>query len=232
MNCFKKIMAFALAFATTSTFTISIVTVKGSQVIKESQRGIAINEKLQKEEKRLTPNLNNLRSKLEKKEAEILKKQKALNEKAKEFEKSAPLLSDEAKQRKFESLQEEKRVIDEEASELQRLGRKYNAEAQRVKEKLDKLNEKELVSFNDEIKETIEEAANEFNWDIVLMEESVVFSSKKVNKTKVVIDRLNKKEEKRIKMKIAKDRKEIEKDKKQLLKDQSTLNSFKSQYAK
>lgn len=222
MKLLKQILFAMLLGNCAASFATTIVTVEGMRVIKKSNRGQEIEKKLLKEEKRLANPLNQLKEKLQKKEAEILKKQKEFNKKAKELEDSAKILSEEAQNRAVEQLQEEKQTIEEEASELQRLGRKYNTETQHVKDRLTKINEKEMTSFNEEITQTIQEVAKEFGWDIVLMQESLVYSAPKVDKTDIIIERLNKYEEKRIKDKIAKDRKE-------LLKDESELSKLKQQ---
>lgn len=167
-----------------------VVTVNGQQLTQSSNLGKEINEKLLKEKDKLSKPLQDDEKKIIAKEQELQQKQKDLSKEAEEVNKSS-LLSQEAKQRKFEELEEKARRLTEDKSELERLIKRLQTDAKRVEGKIGQMYQEEMGKFDSMIKTTIKTLSAKEGWDIVLMEESIVYAGPSVSKTEVVIKELN-----------------------------------------
>lgn len=167
-----------------------VVTVNGQQLTQSSNLGKEINEKLLSEKEKLSKPLQDDEKKIMAKEQELQQKQKDLSKEAEEINKSS-LLSQEAKQRKFEELEEKARRLTEDKAELERLIKRLQADAKRVEGKIGQMYQEEMGKFDSTIKTTIRTLSAKEGWDIVLMEESIVYAGPSVSKTEIVIKELN-----------------------------------------
>ena len=178
-----------------------VVSVKGEDVMKKSKRGNKnILDTQEDERKQMSPVVNQEKA-IKNQELELLKKQKDLNDRAKELEEKSKILSQEAQREEFENLQEEKRKLEEAAHDLQRAMQKLNDEFKRIQQKLKMSYQEKMAEFDKEVKETIQALAIENGWDIVLMQESLVYSSAKVDVTDTVIAKLDVQETARLEKK-------------------------------
>jgi Skp family chaperone for outer membrane proteins len=144
-----------------------IVTVSGQDVMMNSETGKAVQERLKSTQEKLAAPLQKEGEKIQKKDQEL-----AAKEKDPKADKSA--------------LEFEKRELGLQIQKLQ-------AEGQKIEAKLGEIYKKEMGKFENSVKETIEYLAKMHNWDIVLMEEQVVYVNKKaVSKTAEVIAELDK----------------------------------------
>ncbi|MBP6892548.1 OmpH family outer membrane protein [Candidatus Babeliales bacterium] len=145
-----------------------IVTVSGQEVMMNSETGKAVQDRLKSAQEKLAAPLQKEGEKIQKKDQEI-----AAKEKDPKADKSA--------------LEFEKRELGLQIQKLQ-------AEGQKIEAKLGEMYKKEMAKFENSVKEAIEYLAKTHNWDIVLMEEQVVYVNKKVvSKTSEVIVELDKK---------------------------------------
>ena len=177
-----------------STGTI-VVTIKGQDVVQLSKAGQKINKKLQDEQDRLSKPLQKKEQEIKEKEQKLLETKKKLDKEFEELTKNS-LLSNEAKQRKFEELQDKARNLEEDKSEIERLIKHLQNDAKRLDAKMSQMYQEEMGKFDAKIKDIIRKVAKREGWDIVLMEESVVFASESVSKTDIIVKELDKDEPK------------------------------------
>ncbi|MDP3787978.1 MAG: OmpH family outer membrane protein [Candidatus Chromulinivorax sp.] len=192
-----------LAFALTALFTsyasqaAHIVTVKTELIIKDSQCGKNIQKKVAKEQEKLAAPFKDLEEKIKQQEAALIEKQKALAKEDEMFKTQASLLSAEARADKYDELQKKHRDLDEEVADFQRAMRKAHEDAKKVDQKLEAFYRKEMMAFEQEIKTLIEEVAKAEGWDLVLAKEACIYAGDTTDKTNVVIQKLDAKEEKK-----------------------------------
>lgn len=191
MNIKKTSLLFALiTILAAEKIESNVVTTSGQKIVTESKIGQELNEKLQKEKERLS-------KPLQEDEKVIIEKEKVLQEKKKEIDKEAEeisnskLYSPEAKQKKFDELQEKARRLEEDKAELERLIKRLQADAKRLEAKMTQMYQEEMGKFDGLIKETIKSVANKEGWDVVLMEEAVVYANPAVSKTDFIIKELD-----------------------------------------
>lgn len=174
----------------------NVVTISGQKVIQLSETGKKIQKKLQSEQEILSKPLQKDETIVRKKEKDLQEKKHKLDKEAEEIA-TSKLLSQDAKQRKYEELQDQVRGLEEDKSELERLVKRLQSDAKRLEGKMSQMYQEEMTEFDKKIKHLIEEVAEKEGWDIVIMEESVVFASKQVSKTDFIIKELDGRESKK-----------------------------------
>lgn len=205
----KKLIALSLAviftglqadLATNTQKTISgtnsqkqIITISGQKVMTDSDTGKAIQLKIQDEQKKLTTPLQIEEKRIQDLEKKLMADKDNLEKDFTELDKSAKMLAAEAREQKAEALRDRALKYEDMKRELERMIQKFQAEAGKIEKKITDLYQKEMGKLDALVKETIKELAEKNNWEIVLMEESVVFASPKVSKTSMVIEELDKK---------------------------------------
>jgi len=176
---------------------VKIVTVETKKLIEDSKAGESIREKMTKEGQKLSAPFTKIEADLKAKEASLIEKQKNLAREEEKFKTEISLLSQDAASDRSEELQRTRRDIEEEVVDFQRTMRKAQEDAKKVDQKLEQLYRKEMMVFEQEIKDIIDEMAQEEEWDIVLAKEAVIYAGKATDQTHAVIKKINVKEEKR-----------------------------------
>lgn len=179
----------------------SIVVISGRKVMDDSEAGKAIRAKVQSEQEKLTKPLQEEDKKLQAKGQKLQAEKEALGAEVAEFEKNAKMLSEQARQSKIDSLQDRGQKLEDGKRELDRMAQKLygnpnlniEGDVQKVEAKIQAVNQKEMGIFDTLVREVIKEVAHREGWDIVLMEENIVFVNPSVLKTNLVIAELDKK---------------------------------------
>jgi len=193
-----------LAVTLTALFTslvlqpVHIVVVKTEQIVKDTKRGKQIQADVAKEQRRLAAPFEKIEEKLKQQEADLMEEQKALAKEDENFKSQAALLSPDARADRYDELQKKHRDLDEKVADFQRAMRKAHEDAKKVDQKLEQFYRKEMMVFEQEIKTLIEDIAKSESWDIVLAKETLIFASESVDKTSVIVKKLDDKEDKRI----------------------------------
>lgn len=198
MKSKKLALALTALFTSFASQAVHIVTVRTELIIKDSMCGNNIQKKVAKEQEKLAAPFKDLEDKIKRQEMDLVEKQKALAKEDEAFKTQASLLSAEARADKYDELQKKHRDLEEEVADFQRAMRKAHEDAKKVDQKLETFYRKEMMIFEQEIKAMIEEIAKAEGWDIVLAKEALIFASDATDKTKLVIKKLDEKEEKRI----------------------------------
>jgi len=167
----------------------------------DSEAGKAIRAKVQSEQEKLTKPLQEEDKKLQAKGQKLQAEKEALGAEVAEFEKNAKMLSEQARQSKIDSLQDRGQKLEDGKRELDRMAQKLygnpnlniEGDVQKVEAKIQAVNQKEMGIFDTLVREVIKEVAHREGWDIVLMEENIVFVNPSVLKTNLVIAELDKK---------------------------------------
>lgn len=205
MNTKKTALLYALlalvsseraAASTSKNSGTTVVTISGQKVIQLSDTGKKIQKKLQNEQDALAKPLQKDENTIRTKEKELQDKKRKLDKEAEEIS-TSKILSQDAKQRKYEELQDQVRILEEDKAELDRLVKRLQTDAKRVEAKMSQMYQEEMTEFDKKIKSLIEEVADREGWDIVLMEESVVYASSKVSKTDAIIKEIDGRENKK-----------------------------------
>lgn len=170
-----------------------IVTISGQKVMTESETGKAIQVKLQDEQKKLTAPLEKDKNVLQGLEKKLTETKKAIETQYAEFEKTSKMLSAEAREQKAEGFRDSALKFEDMQQEFNRKAQSFEASAQKVEKKMNDLYQKEMTKLDGLVKQTINELAQKHGWEIVLMEESVVYANPKSSKTSMVIEELDKK---------------------------------------
>ncbi len=220
MNTKKTALLCAFTLFASSNYLLSdsqkhsgtvVVTINGQKVIHTSKAGQEINEKLLKEKDHLSKPLQEDEKNIIKKEQELQSKKKNLDKEAEEVSKNS-LLSTDAKQRKYDELQEQARRLEEDRAELERLIKRFQSDAKRLEGKMSQMYQEEMSKFDATIKDTIKTLSIKEGWDIVLMEESIIYSSPSTSKTDVLVKELDNRHQSSHKTSAAQLEKELKKD--------------------
>lgn len=198
MKSIKLAVALTALFTSLVLDSAHIVIVKTEDIVKNTKRGKEIQATVAKEQRKLAAPFEKIEEKLKQQEADLMEEQKALAKEDENFKSQAALLSPEARADKYDELQKKHRDLDEKVADFQRSMRKAHEDAKKVDQKLEQLYRKEMMAFEQEIKALIEEIAKSEGWDIVLAKETLIFASESVDKTNLIIKKLDDKEEKRI----------------------------------
>jgi len=190
----KKIMITAY-FATLFTFVNAetMITISGQKVMGESETGKAIQFKLQEKQKDLATPLQAEEKKIQDLEKKLMSDKESLEKDFAELDKASKSLSAEVRDQKAEGLRDRAMKFEDTKREFDRLVQKLQAEARKVEAKMSELYQKEMTKLDSLVKDTIKDLAQKSNWDVVIMEESVVYANPKISKTNMVIEELDKK---------------------------------------
>ena len=174
-----------------------IVTINTKKIIEESVRGQEIQKKIGDEQTSITASFPAMESNIKSKDAQIAQQQNNYNEKVKSLEVKSKMLSEDARNKEVDDLQDIRRQIEELTAERERLIRKFNEEAKKAEQRLEQMYRKEMAAFEIEIREVIEMVTSLHSWDIVLTREAIIFASDRTDKTSIIITELNKKDAQR-----------------------------------
>jgi Skp family chaperone for outer membrane proteins len=194
MKLSKLSLVLTALFTHMAIESLHIVTIQTERIIKESQRGLKIQNKITQEQKRLAAPFEKIEAEIKAKEAILIDKQKALAKEDESFKNQASLLSAEARADKYDDLQRKHRELDKEVADFQLAMRQAHEDAKKVDQKLEMFYRKEMMSFEQEIKALIEQVSKAQGWDIVLAKETLIFASSATDKTDVIITKINEKE--------------------------------------
>lgn len=183
-------LATALLADQTSFAKSGVVTINGQKIIKDSKIGKQINDELMAEKDKLAKPLLADEQHIMQKDQQLQKNKQDLDKEASEVTTST-LLSDEAKQRKIEGLQEKARLLEKDKAELELLVKQIQQDAKRLESKMQQMYQEKMGKFDAKIKEVIKSIAATEGWDVVLMEEQVVYAGPSVSKTDVIIAKLD-----------------------------------------
>lgn len=191
MNIKKAAFYTCLSLISHNAYSDTVtVVINGQEIVGKSKIGIKVQNKLQKEQELGSKPLQENEKVIRSKEQDLIAKKRELDKEAEEIANSK-ILSQDAKQRKFEEMQDRVRMLEEDKSELERLAKRLQADAKRFETKMSQLYQEEMNKVDAKIKEVIEVVAQREGWDIVEMKEQVVYASARVNKTDVMIKALD-----------------------------------------
>jgi Skp family chaperone for outer membrane proteins len=177
--------------------SVQIVTVQTERIIKESQWGLQIQRSITTKQQELAAPFEKIEAEIKAKEAALIEKQKALAKEDESFKTQASLLSADARADKYDELQKKHRELDKEVADFQLAMRQAHEDAKKVDQKLEAFYRKEMMSFEQEIKMVIEQAAKKHGWDIVLAKEAVIYAGSATDKTDEIIAELDAQEAKK-----------------------------------
>lgn len=188
----KKItLVVALSVIVLPMHAESIVTISGQKVMGESETGKAVQFKLQEKQRELASPLQTEEKKIQKLEEKLIADKETLEKDFAELEKAGKMLSAEQREQQAEAVREKAIKFEDQKRELERSAQKLQVDARKVEAKMQELYQKEMAKMDMLVKETIKELAQKHNWDIVFMEESVVYSNPKLSKTPLVAEALD-----------------------------------------
>ena len=167
-----------------------IVAISGQTIAQNSKLGQAAQKEFKAKQEKLTIPLKEDEEKIGSKDKELNKKRQELNKEAEEITNNK-LLSQEAKQKKFEQLQDKVRILEQEKEELDLLAKRLQADAKRLESKLTQIYQEEMNQLDIKIKDIVTIVAQREGWDIVEIKESKVYVSNKVDKTDMIIKELD-----------------------------------------
>lgn len=170
-----------------------IVTVKIERIVKESSRGKKIQDKIAKEQKKLSAPFEKVEVEMRKKEADVMEKVKSLDKEKENFQAQFSLLSADARIEKQEELEKKRRDLEEDKANFQRAVRIAHEDAKKVEQKLEMMYRKEMMTFEQDIRTLIHTISKSEGWNIVLAEENIIYSD--VDVTDIVVQKLDEKEE-------------------------------------
>lgn len=194
MNIKKAAFYTCLSFITQNLYTEApgtvTVVIHGQEIVAKSKIGLKVQKELQTEQEASSKPLQKDEQEIRAKEQNLINKKRELDKDAEEIANSK-ILSQEAKQRKFEEMQDRVRQLEEDKAELERLTKRLQADAKRFETKMSQLYQEKMNKIDVKIKEVIEFVAQREGWDIVEMKEQIVYASSRVNKTDIIIKELD-----------------------------------------
>jgi outer membrane protein len=170
---------------------INIVTISGQEVMMKSETGKKLQDKMQHEQAKFTEPLKKDEEKVRKAEKALMEDQEKLQKEFAEFDKAVKTMSPETREKKQAELQDKAIKFDDSKRNFERDVAKLNAEGQKVQTKMSELYQKEMTKLDTFVKSTIKEEAEKNKWDLVLMEESIMYASPKISKTHMIIEKLD-----------------------------------------
>ena len=174
-----------------SSEELKIVTISGQEVMTKSETGKKVQDKMANEQERLTKTLKSEEESVKKAEKNLMKEQEDLQKDFADFDKNAKMMSAESREKKQSDLQDKAIKFDDNKRNFERDVAKLNAEGQKIQTKLSELYQKEMTKLDDFVKKTIKEEAEKNKWDLVLMEESIMYASPKISKTSMIVEKLD-----------------------------------------
>jgi Skp family chaperone for outer membrane proteins len=170
---------------------INIVTISGQDVMMKSETGQKIQVKMNNEQEKHAKNLKTEEEAIKKAEKALMAEQETLQKDFTDFDKNAKMMSSETREKKQKELEEKAIKFDDNKRKFERDVAKLNAEGQKVQAKLSEIYQKEMTKLDAFVKSTIKEVAENNKWDLVLMEESIMYASPKMSKTNMIIEKLD-----------------------------------------
>lgn len=172
----------------TSRDNETIVTVNGQEIMTKSKTGQKMQKQLKDSQDELTKPLQPEQEKIQKLEKDLLSKKEKLDEEIA----NSKTLSTDVRNKKLEELQDDAATLDSMKRDFDRLVQKFQNEMRKVESKFQEHYQKLMTKFDTLVRETIKDLAQRENWTIVLMEESVVYATKAISKTEMIIEELDK----------------------------------------
>ena len=176
---------------------LMIVTLNTKEIIEKSLHGKEIQKKINDEQASVTATFPAMEAAIKAKDTALAQQQNNYNEKVKSLEAKTKMISDEARNKEIDALQDIRRQIEETTAERERLIRKFNEEAKRAEQRLEALYKKEMMAFEAEIRAVIESVSQSEEWDLVFKQESCIFASERTDRTAMIISKLDEAELKR-----------------------------------
>lgn len=172
-----------------------IVTVSGQKIMMESETGKNIQIKLQEEQKKLTSQLMADEKKIQEQEQQLIAYKEALEKEFMALDQAMKknAFSSEERDKKAEEMHAKSMNFEHKKMDLESAAQKLQADAKKVQQKLGEIQQKEMAKLDNSVKVAITELATKHKWDIVFMEESVVFANGALSKTDEVITVLDQK---------------------------------------
>lgn len=182
---------------------IVTVVISTKRVVDESIRGKDIQKRINDEQASVTSTFPAMEANIRAKESLAGQLQASYNEKIKSLEAKSKMISEDARNKEIDELQEIRRQIEETTADRERLIRKFNEEAKKAEQRLEAFYKKEMAAFEIEINDIIDSAKIAYGWDIVQPREGLLNASERVNKTSIIIELLDAAETKRREAKLA-----------------------------
>jgi Skp family chaperone for outer membrane proteins len=182
---------------------IVTVVISTKRVIDESIRGKDIQKRINDEQASVTSTFPAMEANIRAKEALAGQLQNSYNEKIKSLEAKSKMISEDARNKEIDELQDIRRQIEETTADRERLIRKFNEEAKKAEQRLEAFYKKEMAAFEVEIKDIIASAKSAHGWDIIHPREALLDASEKVDTTSIIIELLDTAETKRREAKLA-----------------------------
>jgi Skp family chaperone for outer membrane proteins len=179
------------------------VVISTKRVIDESIRGKDIQKRINDEQASVTSTFPAMEANIRAKEALAGQLQNSYNDKIKSLEAKSKMISEDARNKEIDDLQDIRRQIEEATADRERLIRKFNEEAKKAEQRLEAFYKKEMAAFEVEIKDIIASAKHAHGWDIIHPREALLDASEKVDKTSIIIEMLDAAETKRREAKLA-----------------------------
>lgn len=196
MNYKKQFLAISLALFSYAGFLSAathVAVVEAEKVVRLSLEGKVIQKKLMDKQEEYSKPLRKQEADLKVLEEKFIEAKKNIEKQIKEFQgKAGDLLSEEAKEKKAEEIQQKQQNLEEMQATSQQKFKKYQETAKRIEQKMAALYQKEMTAFDQKIKHTIEEVARKEKWDLVVTKEVTVYAAPSTDKTDVIIEALDK----------------------------------------
>ena len=170
--------------------TVTVV-ISTKDIIDKSLRGKDIQKKINDEQAAVTTGFPAMEAGIKAKDAALAQQQNSYNEKVKSLEAKSKMISEEARNKEIDGLQDVRRQIEETTAERERLIRKFNEEAKRAEQRLETLYKKEMMVFESEIRDVIKSTKMNLGWDIIHPREALLDASDRMDKTSIIINKLD-----------------------------------------
>lgn len=175
----------------TSIDNDSIVTVSGQKVMSESTTGKEMQEKLQREHKKIAEPLEKAQIEVQTAESNLKKLQDTLQTEFTKFDNEAKTMSESAREKKQIELQDKALDFETKKRTFERDAAKLQADARKIEAKMSELYQTEMMKLDKLVKETISEEAKKRGWKVALMEESVMYADSSISRTEIIIQALD-----------------------------------------
>ena len=179
------------------------VVIDTKKIIDQSIRGKDIQKRINDEQASVTANFPAMEANIRAKEAVAGQLQTSYNDKIKSLEAKSKMISEDARNKEIDELQEIRRQIEEAAADRERLIRKFNEEAKKAEQRLELFFKKEMAPFETEFNDVISSAQVMHGWDIIHRKEVLLGCSERADKTSIIIELLDAAETKRKEAKLA-----------------------------
>lgn len=179
------------------------VVISTQRCIGESIRGKDIQKRMMDEQTTATASFPAMEANIRSKETLIGQLQNSYNDKIKGLETKSKMISEEARNKEIDEIQDIRSQIEATGAERERMINKFNQEAKKAEQRLEAIYKKEMAAFESEIKDVIATAKATYGWDFVHPREALLDASDRFDRTSIIIDLLDKAETKRNEAKLA-----------------------------